>query len=88
MNEIVWTIILLAGLMVSGVYVYRRRKAAGITGVKTALTSICFYLIAVANLLAVWFDFIGLISWAVTIMLLIAGAYFTKYLPPQHTEAE
>ncbi|RIW27663.1 hypothetical protein D3H55_22695 [Bacillus salacetis] len=74
--------------MVSGIYVYRKRKAAGITGFKTALTSICFYLIAVVNLLAFWFDFIGLISWALTLILLIAGAYFTKYLPPQQTEAK
>jgi hypothetical protein len=88
MDPIVWTIILIAGLMVSGVYVYRKRKAAGITGMKTALTSICFYLIAVTNLLAVWFDFIGIISWVITIILLIAGAYFTKYLPPHNVNAE
>ncbi|WP_421383723.1 hypothetical protein ACOJQI_03835 [Bacillus salacetis] len=88
MNPLIWTVLLILALIVSGIYVYRKRKAAGITGIKTALTSICFYLIAVTNLLALWFDFIGLVSWMVTLILLIAGAYFTRYLPPHKTEAE
>jgi CHASE2 domain-containing sensor protein len=88
MNPIIWTIILIPALAVSGIFVYRKRKAAGITGIKTALTSICFYLIGVVNLLSVWFDFIGIISWVSTFILLLAGAYFTKYLPPHNVEAE
>jgi CHASE2 domain-containing sensor protein len=88
MNQAVWSVVLIAALLISGFYVYRKRKAAGITGIKTALTSICFYLIAVVNLFAFWFDFIGLISWGLTVVLLITGAYFTKYLPPQNMEVE
>ncbi|WP_237648591.1 hypothetical protein [Sediminibacillus terrae] len=48
---------------------------------KAALTPICFYLIAVTQLLAYWLDFLGIISWTITVLLLIIGAYFTKYLP-------
>jgi glucose uptake protein GlcU len=36
---------------------------------------------AVINLLAYWFDFLGIISGSITIILLIMGAYFTKYIP-------
>ncbi|MGF2614835.1 hypothetical protein FZC84_08295 [Rossellomorea vietnamensis] len=88
MNQVVWSVVLISALVISGIYVFRKRKAAGITGIKTAMTSICFYLIAIVNLLAFWFDFIGLISWVITIVLIIAGAYFTKYLPPQNMEVE
>ncbi|MGD6966177.1 hypothetical protein ACQCVP_07095 [Rossellomorea vietnamensis] len=88
MNQAVWSVVLIAALLISGFYVYRKRKAAGITGIKTALTSICFYLIAVVNLFAFWFGFIGLISWGLTVVLLITGAYFTKYLPSQNMEVE
>ncbi|WP_053220079.1 hypothetical protein [Virgibacillus senegalensis] len=59
----------------------KKRKKAGVTGFKTALTPICFYLIAVTQLLAYWFGFLGIISWTITILFLMAGAYFTKYLP-------
>ncbi|WP_456272278.1 hypothetical protein [Bacillus sp. AK031] len=81
MNPIILTVLLTAALAASGLYVYKKRKAAGITGVRSALTSICFYLIAITNLLAYWLDFIGIISWGITLLLVMAGAYFTKYLP-------
>lgn len=47
----------------------------------TALTPICMYLIAVTNLLAYWFGFMGVYSWSITIILLILGVYFTKNMP-------
>jgi len=76
---IILSIILVIALIFSISVVVRKRKNAGITGIKSVLTSICFYLIAITNLLAYWFDFLGLISWSITVILLILGAYFTKY---------
>lgn len=78
---IMLTIILFIALIFSIFVVINKRKKAGVTGLRTALTSICLYLIAVTNLLAYWFDFLGLLSWSITIILLILGAYFTKYTP-------
>ncbi|MDN3436704.1 hypothetical protein QMA04_01310 [Planococcus sp. APC 3900] len=60
-----------------------KRKEAFITGWKSLGTSICFFLIAAINLLAYWFDFSGIISLFLTILLLAAGAYFTRYLPDE-----
>lgn len=80
MFQIFLSIILVIALIFSIMVVVMKRKKAGITGVKSALTSICFYLIAITNLLAYWFDFIGLVSWTLTVILLILGAYFTKFM--------
>jgi Ca2+/Na+ antiporter len=75
------TSILIVALIISVVTVIRKRRKQGISGIKTALTSICFYLIVIINLLALWFD-LGLWSWANTVVLLLLAAYFTKYLKP------
>lgn len=75
------SVILIFSLLISISVMIRKRKQAGITGMKTALTSLCFYLIAITNLMAYWFHFLGLVSWTITIILLILGAYFTRYLP-------
>jgi hypothetical protein len=75
------TIILIIALIFSISVVIAKRRKAGITGIKTALSSICLYLMAVINLLAYWFDFLGVVSWSITIILLFTGAYFTKYIP-------
>lgn len=81
MIPIILSIILIIALIFSISVVIQKRKEAGITGIKSALTSICFYLIAVINLLAYWFDFMGILNWSITVILLIIGAYFTKYMP-------
>ncbi|EKE32342.1 hypothetical protein MJ3_02847 [Salimicrobium jeotgali] len=75
------SIIMTAALIVSILITIRKRREEGADGIKSALTSICFYLITVTNLVAYWFDMLGLVSWSLTVILLIAGAYFTKYLP-------
>ncbi|MBM7716240.1 CHASE2 domain-containing sensor protein [Bacillus thermophilus] len=80
MIPIILTIILLSALIFSICIVIKKRKKAGVTGIKSALTSICFYLIAITNVLAYWLDFMGLFSWSITMILLILGAYFTKYM--------
>ncbi|MBD7963926.1 hypothetical protein [Fictibacillus norfolkensis] len=78
--ESILSILVLVTLIFSITYVIRQRRSQGITGLRTALTSICFFLIAIVNLLAYWFDFLGIWSWGTSVVLLLLGAYFTKYL--------
>ena len=80
MLQIILSIILIITLIFSIIVVVRKRKKADITGIKSALTSICFFLIAIINLLAYWFNFMGLFVWFINFILLILGAYFTKYM--------
>lgn len=81
MMPVILSVVLVIALILSIVTVIIRRKRAGITGIKSILSSICLYLIAIINLFAYWYDFLGLLSWSLTITLLILGAYFTKYIP-------
>ncbi|SDQ77742.1 hypothetical protein SAMN05216232_3666 [Virgibacillus subterraneus] len=81
MVPVILTIILLIGLVCSIYIVVQKRKKSGITGMKSALTSICLYLVAITNILAYWYNFIGVLSWSIGVFLLLLGAYFTKYLP-------
>ncbi|MDM5154935.1 hypothetical protein QUF88_14235 [Bacillus sp. DX1.1] len=81
MMPIILSIILIMSLIISIYFIYNKRKKAGITGLKSALTSICCLLIAILNLLAYWLSFVGILSWLLSISLLLVGAYFTKYIP-------
>ncbi|MBM7553464.1 hypothetical protein [Thalassobacillus pellis] len=67
--------------LISFSYFLVKRKKAGITGIKSAIPSICFFLIALINFAANTMDLLGSISWFLTITLIIVGASFTKYLP-------
>lgn len=78
--ESILSVLVLVTLIFSIIYVIRQRRIQEITGLRTALTSICFFLIALVNLLAYWFDFLGIWSWGTSVVLLLLGAYFTKYL--------
>ena len=71
-------VLVILGLSINKIII--KRKEAQITNLKSLGTSICFLLIAVVNLLAYWFDFLGVFSMAMTVALLIIGAYFTRYL--------
>ena len=53
----------------------------GIKGLKSAVTSICFFSLAILNMFAYWFHFGGAFTWLFSIVLLLVGAYFTKYIP-------
>lgn len=86
MFPVILSIILIVSLIFSISVVIKKRKKAGVTGIKSALSSICLYLLAVTNLFAYWFNFLGLLSWSITIILLILGAYFTKYIPVSEDE--
>ncbi len=73
---------LLVVILLFSIYVsYLKRKKAGIKGFKSSLTSLCLFLIPVVNLIAYYFHFTGVISWGITIFLLLLSAYFTRYLP-------
>lgn len=84
MIPIILSIFLMVTLVFSIAVVVQRRKKHGIKGVKSALTPICFFLIALINLAAYWFDFLGLINWSLTVILLILAAYFTRYMKVVH----
>lgn len=85
MLPVILSVTLIIFLIFSILIVVQKRKKAGITGIKSALTSICFYLIAVINLLAYWFDFMGILNWSIIVILLILGVFFTKYVPMYET---
>ena len=80
MMATILSVILIIALIFSISVVITKRRKAGVTGIKSALTPICLYLIAIINLLAYWFNFLGIISWSINIILLILAAYFTKYI--------
>ncbi len=63
------------------VYCVSKKKKAEIKGLKSALTSICFFSLAIFNLFAYWFQFGGMLTVLFSIVLLLVGAYFTKYIP-------
>ncbi|MCP3027092.1 hypothetical protein [Halobacillus sp. A5] len=79
MLEAILSIILAVFLVISIAFTVKKRKKLGYKGIKSALTPICFYLIAVMQLFAIWFNLMGIISWILTMTLLLLGAYFTKY---------
>ncbi len=81
------SILLIFAMIFSVLFTLKRRKKEGITGIKTFLPSLCFYLIAIVNMIAYWLDFIGIVSWTLTVLLLLTGAYFTKYLPMPQAKA-
>ena len=72
--------IVLSFLAVSMYIAYQKEKAE-IKGLKSALTSICFFSLAIFNLFAYWFQFGGMLTVLFSIVLLLVGAYFTKYIP-------
>jgi len=78
---IILSIILIIALLFSIRVVMMKRRKAKVRGVKSLLSSICLYFIAITNLFAYWFNFLGIISWTLTMFLLILGAYYTKYIP-------
>jgi len=84
--EISLTIITIIALIISVAFVIYQRRQKGITGFKTALTPICFYLIAIINLVAIWTESLGIITWMLSILLLFLAAYFTKFFPQERQQ--
>src|SRR5699024_12726127 len=74
------SVILIIALIFSISVVIKKRRKAGVKGIKSALTPICLYLMAIMCLLAYWFNFLDIISWWINIILLILGDYFIKYI--------
>ena len=81
MFNILYTVFLLLLLVVAAASIVIRKKVHGIKGVKPFLSSGCFFLIALLNLLSGWFHFYGLATWSISLILLFLAAYLTKYLP-------
>ncbi|KXI93641.1 hypothetical protein ACS47_02855 [Bacillus cereus] len=81
MLNILLMIVFIIFLAVSMYIAYQKRKKAEIKGLKSALTSICFFSLAIFNLFAYWFQFGGMLTVLFSIVLLLVGAYFTKYIP-------
>lgn len=77
--NVLYIISIIAFIIVIPVII-KKRKKVGATGIKSALTPICFLLIALINILAYWFNFMGLLTWSISVLLLILAAYFTKFL--------
>ncbi|PGK51728.1 hypothetical protein CN918_28470 [Priestia megaterium] len=80
MFDIIYTIFLVILLLVAAASIIIRRKIHNIRGVKPFLSSGCFFIIALLNLLSGWFDFYGMTTWGATLLLILLAAYFTKYL--------
>ncbi|MBY5231980.1 hypothetical protein ABH61_24810 [Bacillus paranthracis] len=82
MLNILLMIVFIIFLAVSMYIAYtKKEKKAEIKGLKSALTSICFFSLAIFNLFAYWFQFGGMLTVLFSIVLLLVGAYFTKYIP-------
>ncbi|WP_235251825.1 hypothetical protein [Niallia circulans] len=79
--ETILSLILITVLVSSLIIVIKKRKNTGITGIKSALTHICFFLISIFSLLAYWLKYTGLTVWLINVFLLIMAAFFTKYMP-------
>lgn len=58
-------IILLIALILAIPVTIIRRKRLVLRGVKSALTSICLFLIVITNLLAYLFDYFSLLVWSI-----------------------
>ncbi|WP_273852061.1 hypothetical protein [Guptibacillus spartinae] len=81
MLEIVLTIIFVI-VFIIGIYVQvTRRKRAGLTGIRSAISPICFMISAALNPLGYWFGFLGLYSLLGSMLFLFLGAYFLKEMP-------
>ncbi len=67
--------------IISIFFLLRSRRKYAITGFKTLLTPICFYIIGILGVIGLWTNSFGLFLWMVMVSLLLLAAYFTKYFP-------
>jgi len=86
--DILLLVIFLCTMLLSIFMLMKKRKKENITGIKTLLTSLCFYGIATLNMAAYLFNFLGLLTFLVTIILLFLAAYFKRYLPRKGDQYE
>lgn len=76
-------LLIVIGFAVHKIFV--KMKETPSTDPKSLITSICFLLIGVVNLAGYWLGFLGVVSMALTVALLITGAYFARYLQADTT---
>lgn len=70
--------------IISIFFLLRSRRKYAITGFKTLLTPICFYMIGILGAIGLWTHSFGLFLWILIVSFLLLAAYFTKYLPKIH----
>ncbi|ANU09594.1 hypothetical protein A1A1_01790 [Planococcus antarcticus DSM 14505] len=78
------TVLLLILIGITVKKIFMKMKETPVIDPKSLVTSICFLLIGIVNLAGYWFGFLGITSMALTVALLITGAYFTRYLQTDH----
>lgn len=86
--DILLIVVFLFAMMISVLMLISRRKKENITGFKPLLTSLCFYSIALLNMAAYMFSFLGLVTFIATFCLLLLAANFTKYLSRKEEQYE
>ncbi|TCP23812.1 hypothetical protein EV207_12835 [Scopulibacillus darangshiensis] len=81
MLSIIATILLVLSISYVFYKAVRKHRTEGSIGdIRSYLSSICLFLIAIVNLWAQSFDLLGILSWGITIILLMIGSYCTKYI--------
>lgn len=88
MRDLLLLSIFFLAMMMSVVFLIMHRRKENITGFKSLLTSFCFYGIAVLNVAAYYFHFLGLATFTMTFILLLLAAYFMKHLPRKEGQDE
>jgi uncharacterized membrane protein YhaH (DUF805 family) len=87
MLKVVLTIIMLIVFVISLSILIRQRRMQGITGFKSILTPICFYLIGVTGIIGLWTQSFGIVLFSLSVILLFLAAYFTRYFPNKGQES-
>ncbi|ALS77371.1 hypothetical protein AUO94_01345 [Planococcus kocurii] len=85
MWPIVFTLLAVAALSISINKIIKTKETTH-TDPKSRVTAICFLLISIVNLVGYWLNFLGVITMALTLALLITGAYFVRYMQTDHRE--
>ncbi len=80
MWSIVFTILIIIVLAIAINKIITEKKKSATQNLKGLVTSICFLLISVINLAGYWLGVLGIITMTLTVVLLITGAYFVRYM--------
>ncbi|MED4285099.1 hypothetical protein P4679_24575 [Priestia megaterium] len=81
MNVLLFILIVASIALFFRKLVIERKRNNGVIPVKTILTSTCMLLFSINCFLSIVLQYIGVMSWAINLVLLLLAAYFTKYLP-------
>lgn len=79
MLSFIMSIVFVLSLLGSMTLAVKRRRKAGQSGFKSAVTPLSFYAIAIINFIGFGLNSFGIVAWSSTIVLLIVAAYFMRY---------